>query len=486
LTIYFFPEIMEKIVFWFLMVCIKHICKCGYENERIRAMNKFLLTLGWLTICMMVFVSGCKPGEKYVGYPGEAQSAAAQQPSADQTKEAAVAKEAKSEQTPAPTQQAAAPSAQQQPLTPAAEPAETKAAEPNVVAQSAAPADPNTVLVTVNSEGITEGRLDSLVKPMLNQRQAMGQQANQATIDQMRSQMLDNLITDALVRQQIEIHKVVVTDGDVDNYIKEKLADTEPPMTFDDLKSRIQQMGGTYEQWKQMMGFQKRLQMEKLLEANYPEQMKITDANAKKFYDDNPKYFQKPEQVRASHILCAVDIKDPCKVPQLKVAAKKKADDILDQIRKGADFAEMAEKYSEDLATAKRGGDLDYFGKSITLPDYAKAAFNLNLKVGEVSDVFETAKGYHIIKVTDHRDPSTMPFEKAEPSIIDALKSQKEETLVETYLAKLKGSAKIVYPSGSTLRPFQPSELQIEQPSAAPATPPAQGSGASQPAAGQP
>jgi peptidyl-prolyl cis-trans isomerase C len=428
----------------------------------------------------MVFSLGCKPGEKYVGYPGEAQSAASQQPSADQTKEAAIAKEAKSEQTPAPPQQAAAPPAQQ-----SASGGLTPAAEPNVAAQPAAPADPNTVMVTVNSEDITEGRLDSLVKPMLEQKQAMGQQADQAAIDQMRSQMLDNLITDALVRQQIEIHKVVVIDDDVDNYIREKLAATEPPMTIDDLKSRIQQMGGTYEQWKQMMGFQKRLQMEKLLEANYPEQMKITDANAKKFYDDNPKYFQKPEQVRASHILCAVDIKDPCKVPQLKVAAKKKADDILDQIRKGADFAEMAEKYSEDVLTVKRGGDLDYFEKRITLPDYAKAAFNLNLKVGEVSDVFETAKGYHIIKVTDRREPSTVPFEKAEPSIIDALKSQKEETLVETYLEKLRGEAKIVYPPGSTLRAYQPSELQIEQPSAAPATPPAQGSGDSKPPAKQ-
>ena len=429
----------------------------------------------------MVFVSGCKPGEKYVGYPGEAKSAAAQQPSANQTKEAAVATEAKSEQTPAPPQQAAAPSAQQQPLTPAAE---TKAAEPNVAAKSIAPADPNAVLVTVNSESITEGRLDSLIKPMLEQRQAMGQQADQAAIDQMRSQMLDNLIIDALVRQQIEIHKAFVTDDDVDNYIRKMIATAEPPMTFDDLKSKIQQMGGTYEQWKQMMGFQKRLQMGKLLEINYPEQMKVTDANAKKFYDDNPKYFQKPEQVRASHILCAVDIKDPCKVPQLKVAAKKKAEDILDQIRKGADFAEMAKKYSEDLATAKRGGDLNYFEKGRMVPQFADAAFSL--KVGQVSDPVETTYGFHIIKVVDHRDATTVPFEKAESSIIDALKSQKEGTLVETYLEKLRGEAKIVYPPGSTLRAFQPSELQIEQPPAAPATPPAPGSGVSQPAPQKP
>jgi parvulin-like peptidyl-prolyl isomerase len=432
-------------------------------------MNKFFLTLGWLTICMMVFISGCKPGEKYVGYPSETQKAASQQPAGGEDKGAVAAvKEAE------PKQAAAK----------AAEPAETKAAEPNVVAQPAAPADSNTVLVTVNSEGITEGRLDNLVKPMLEQRQAMGQQANQATIDQTRSQMLDNLITDALVRQQIEIHKVVVTDDDVDSYIREKLAATEPPMTIDDLKSRIQQMGRTYEQWKQMMGFQKRLQMEKLLEANYPEQMKITDANAKKFYDDNPKYFQRPEQVRASHILCAVDIKDPCKVPQLKVAAKKKADDILDQIRKGADFAEMAGKYSEDLATAKRGGDLNYFEKGRMVPQFADAAFSL--KVGQVSDPVETTYGFHIIKVVDHRDATTVSFEKAKPSIIDELKSQKEETLVETYLAKLRGEAKIVYPPGSTLRSFQPSEPRVEQPSAAPATPPTQGSGASKPAPQQP
>ena len=119
-----------------------------------------------------------------------------------------------------------------------------------------------------------------------------------------------------------------------------------------------------------------------------------------------------------------VDKKDPNKVEQLKAEAKKKAQDILDQIRKGADFAEMATKYSDDKATAKKGGDLFYFEKRTMVPEFANAAFDL--KVGQISDVVETNYGYHIIKVTDHRDAKTVPFEKAKSSIIDLLKTQKK------------------------------------------------------------
>lgn len=369
----------------------------------------------------------------------------------------------------------------------AAEPAQTKPPEPIVSAKPAVSVDPNTVLVTVNGENITEGQLQPLIKPIIEGRSAPGQNISEALIDQMKSQALDNLITEALVQKSLAANKIVVTDQDVENYIQKMLASTDPPMTLDDLKNRIKQAGRTYEQWKEMAGFDKRIQMERLLEANYPEQMKVTEEEAQKYYNDNLKFFQRPEQVRASHILIMVDKKDPNKVEQNKADAKKKAQEILDKIKGGADFAQMATEFSDDKASAKRGGDLSYFEKRTMVPEFANAAFSL--KVGEVSDLVETTYGFHIIKVYDHRDATTVPYEKVKASIIDFLRTNKMGPLVETYLDKLREEAKIVYPPGSTLRAYQPSKTQIKQPVPLTTTPsqqPVPNAGAATPAPKQP
>ena len=88
------------------------------------------------------------------------------------------------------------------PAAEAAEPAQTKAAEPNVSAKPTVPVDPNTVLVTVNGENITEGQSAAVDKADYRRQRCGGTEHNQALIDQMKSQLLDNLITDTLVQQQ--------------------------------------------------------------------------------------------------------------------------------------------------------------------------------------------------------------------------------------------------------------------------------------------
>jgi peptidyl-prolyl cis-trans isomerase C len=412
-------------------------------------MNKYLLKCVWSVVVVAVLISGCKSEEKYVSSTGTPKETVSQQPvPAAQPSTAAV------------------PAAQP---TPVVKP--VKAAEPNVAAQPVVPADPNAVIVTINGENILQSQLDSQVNPILSQRQAAGQQPSQTLIDQMKSQMLYNIVTETIVQQQFKTNKIDIVDNDIDDYIKKMLSTTEPPMTVEDLKTRISQTGRTYEQWREAMGFKKRLQMEKLLEIKFPEQMKVADEEAKKFYDENPKYFQTAEQVRASHILVKVDKTDPCKVEQLKADAKKKIQGILDEIKKGADFAETAKKYS-DCPSAKNGGDLYYFEKNTMVPEFANVAFSL--KIGEISDIVETTYGYHIIKVTDHREASTIPFEKMKANIIDSLKSKKEETLVGTFLDKLRDEASIVYPSGSTLRAYVPAKSEIKKPLPAATTTPAQ------------
>jgi peptidyl-prolyl cis-trans isomerase D len=98
--------------------------------------------------------------------------------------------------------------------------------------------------------------------------------------------------------------------------------------------------------------------------------------------------------VRASHIL----------INQFGSDAKNYAEamKIYDQIQKGADFAEMAEKYSKDPGSAKHGGDLGWFGKGRMVPAFQKAAFEG--RVGVVQKPIKTTYGYHIIKVTGRTD----------------------------------------------------------------------------------
>ena len=87
--------------------------------------------------------------------------------------------------------------------------------------------------------------------------------------------------------------------------------------------------------------------------------------------------------------------------PALSAPAQKQAEDILAQIKAGADFATLAKQYSTD-GSAANGGDLGFFGKGQLVPEFEAAAYAL--QPGEVSGVVKTQYGYHIIKVTDKKD----------------------------------------------------------------------------------
>ena len=98
------------------------------------------------------------------------------------------------------------------------------------------------------------------------------------------------------------------------------------------------------------------------------------------------------EQVRASHILIRVGEGD-------EAQAKKRAEEILRQIRSGSDFAQMAKRYSEDETTAEKGGDLGFFERGQLVPEFESVAFSL--RPGKVSDLVQTPFGFHIIKKTE-------------------------------------------------------------------------------------
>ena len=138
----------------------------------------------------------------------------------------------------------------------------------------------------------------------------------------------------------------------------------------------------------------------------------VPPSEIERTYNNNLEQYSTPEQVRASHILLKTEGKDDA-------AVKAKAEDILKQARAGADFAELAKKYSEDEASQKNGGDLDYFGRGRMVAEFDQAAFAL--EPGKISDLVKTQYGYHIIKVVDKKAATTRPLADVRQQIQDQL-----------------------------------------------------------------
>jgi peptidyl-prolyl cis-trans isomerase D len=145
----------------------------------------------------------------------------------------------------------------------------------------------------------------------------------------------------------------------------------------------------------------------------------IPPAEIERYYNSNIEQYKTPEQVRASHILLKTEGKDDA-------AVKATAEDILKQARGGADFAELAKKYSEDESNAKQGGDLDYFGRGRMTPEFEDAAFSMT--PGQISDVVKTQFGYHIIKLVDKKPATTRTLAEVRQQIADQLAYERAQT----------------------------------------------------------
>ena len=305
------------------------------------------------------------------------------------------------------------------------------------------------VAVTVNGVDIAESDVEAKIKPQLEQMiQRIGKQMPPAFIEQYKTQLkqqaLETMIVEQLLDEKAAADKIVVTEEEAIERIKEMASQQQPPLSLEDFKSLIQAYGQSFDEVKQRI--QRGLSYQKLIETQFAGKINFTEDDAKKYYSENKSQFETPEQVRASHILIKSDTADPNADPnQVKAKAKAKAEGLLKQIRDGADFATLA-KANSDGPSAPKGGDLGFFGKGQMVPAFEKAAFEL--KIGQVSDVVQTQFGYHIIKAVDHKDAAVLPFEQAKDDILKTLTQKRQGEIANEFVESLKARANIVYPAG--------------------------------------
>ncbi|HKP13468.1 MAG TPA: peptidylprolyl isomerase [Blastocatellia bacterium] len=200
-----------------------------------------------------------------------------------------------------------------------------------------------------------------------------------------------------------------------------------------------------------------------LMQQELSKDMSIDSSEAQAFYDkekSNPQYaklFVEPESMRAGHILInarrlqlrsemqAKSGRDGAQLDRSVAEEMNKrrarAADLLNQLKGGADFAELARRYSEDPGTRDRGGDLGLFTRDTHTPRFDEAAFAL--KPGQLSEIVETEYGFHIIKAGEHRPERTRGFDELRAQIEQQLLMRKRGERLTTWLEARRRAADI-------------------------------------------
>ncbi len=184
--------------------------------------------------------------------------------------------------------------------------------------------------------------------------------------------------------------------------------------------------------------FTKGILTQALIEETVNKNVTVTDKEVEAYYNNNKDEFLVSEKIKVSHILIAV-ASDAGE--DVKAEKKKQAEQILYKVKAGENFAELAQQYSDDTATKKRGGVMGFFPKGSKNAELEEIAFSL--KKDEVSEIVLTEKGYHIIKLLDRKEGTTKTLEESRKKINNKLTQKKRNEAIQDLLKDLKARTKV-------------------------------------------
>ncbi len=274
-----------------------------------------------------------------------------------------------------------------------------------------------TFAATVNGTRISREILGRATTNLFNQYQQYYQQIGQDASSllagasgalfriQLQAQALQALIRDALYAQEAGRLKIRVDSSAVNAAFAEQYNAvlSRNNISEDQLAAYLQGQGSTLKDFKESLREQVAGQLRnQALRERVTGVIEPTDADLEAYYEKNISRYDRPEEIRASHIL---------------VADEQTAQELLDQLSAGADFAELAKEHSTDTASAEKGGDLDWFTRGSMVKEFEDAAFAL--EVGAISDIIKTQYGYHIIKLTDRKAHYTPTLDEVKDQVRD-------------------------------------------------------------------
>ncbi len=304
---------------------------------------------------------------------------------------------------------------------------------------------PETVAV-VGDQKISKEELIKTLEPQVKMLLSMGQQLAPEQYKMLAKNMADELVKATILEQLASDAGYKVTpemENEVYKKFTERFKKQLPEGQDVDFAEIIKKQGLDIAEVKKQLAKGEAIQ--EWIKNKIAPEVKVTDEDAKKFYNENKeRYFKQPETVTASHIL----IKPKEDTPEGWKEAKAEAEKVYKEAQDGGDFAELAKKYS-DGPSAKNGGKLGKFTKGQMVPEFEAACWQL-AKDNKINglDLVKTKFGWHIIKVTAY-DPGG--YIKLDDKLLGQIKEQlqqqkiaeKVKELVDQETAKLKPQVNI-------------------------------------------
>ena len=227
---------------------------------------------------------------------------------------------------------------------------------------------------------------------------------------------LQQMVREALIDQYAKQNNVTVSDDDIAQRENELKANF-PNGSWDEmLKARGLSETDVHNALREQI----------IIDRAVGKDVKVSDAQIKQYFDKNHAAFDKPEQLKARHILVA----------DLATANKVEAD-----LKNKKDFGDEAKQYSIDPGSKDKGGDLGMFRRGQMVPAFDKAAFSL--PIGQISAPVKSPFGYHIIQVQERDPGSKATLASTHDRIADMLRQQQEAPLIQPFLTNLQSKANI-------------------------------------------
>ncbi len=288
------------------------------------------------------------------------------------------------------------------------------------------------IAAVVNDEPITTYEVEKELSAM--EKEA----GKKVTLDEkgkadMRDAALNSMINRKLIALKIKELDIRVTDEELKLAIED--VKKQNNITQDALVAALNSQGVSFEEYK----VQLREQLERLrvVSQEVRAKIQITEKELQDFYREHPENFQSDEILQARQIFFKIP---PASSDAETKRITAKAESVLLEARSGKDFAELARKYSDDVS-AKDGGDLGIFKPGEMLPEFEIALSKL--KPGEVSELFKTASGLHLVRMEGRSHGELLPYEKVKGQLSDRLYKKRSEERFNRWLAELRTNSSV-------------------------------------------
>jgi peptidyl-prolyl cis-trans isomerase C len=292
------------------------------------------------------------------------------------------------------------------------------------------PAQLPEVLARVNGEAVTRTEFDRVVQA-LEARAGGPIPAEQR--DQVLRRVLDQLVGYKVLVQETGARHIEVPDSEVDTRLTQIRGQFPSEEAFTRM---LAERNLTLEQVRS--DARQDMAISKMIDREIASRIAVTPEQIADFHAKNPDQFKQGESVRASHILIGVPrgADEPT-----RAQARAKAEQVLEEVKAGKDFAALAREHSSDPGSAANGGDLGFFQRGQMVGPFNDAAFSL--APGTTSGLVETDFGLHIIKVAEKKAGRTIPLEEVKPQVEQYLQQVNRQQQTDLFVNGLKAKGTI-------------------------------------------